>query len=162
MKAARLTLIALAAGALAVAGCGGSDDEQQGGANTGGGATTSEDQASSGGGGETVKISEVDFKIKPANPSVEPGTVTFEISNDGKAPHALEVEGPAGEVETDTIAAGESTTLEVDLSEPGSYVMYCPVGNHREQGMEGEVRVGGGGGGSGSSEDNSGSGGSGY
>jgi uncharacterized cupredoxin-like copper-binding protein len=33
-------------------------------------------------------------------------------------------------------------TLElVDLNEPGTYEMYCPVSNHREMGMEGEITV---------------------
>jgi uncharacterized cupredoxin-like copper-binding protein len=29
----------------------------------------------------------------------------------------------------------------VKLDKPGRYEMYCPVGNHKEQGMEGTVVV---------------------
>jgi uncharacterized cupredoxin-like copper-binding protein len=31
--------------------------------------------------------------------------------------------------------------LPVDLSEPGTYRFYCPVGNHEQLGMVGEVTV---------------------
>ena len=38
------------------------------------------------------------------------------------------------------IGPGDSTTLTVDL-EPGQYVFYCSVGNHRGMGMEVTVTV---------------------
>ncbi|HEX2233540.1 MAG TPA: hypothetical protein VHG69_09265, partial [Thermoleophilaceae bacterium] len=43
----------------------------------------------------------------------------------------------------DVIEAGQSATVEADLSEGGSVTMYCPVGNHLQMGMEGEIRVAG-------------------
>ena len=95
---------------------------------------------------ETVAVSETEFALDPANPRIDQaGTVTFEVSNDGKAVHALEVEAPGGEVETGSIQPGESATLTADLDQPGSYEWYCPVGNHRDLGMEGEITVAGGG-----------------
>ena len=48
---------------------------------------------------------------------------------------------------------GESATLEADLSKPGSYRWYCPIGDHAEQGMDGQISVAGGGSGGGSSDD---------
>jgi uncharacterized cupredoxin-like copper-binding protein len=72
---------------------------------------------------------------------VQAGKVSFDVVNAGNTTHALEVEGPSGEVETEEIAAGDSATLQVDLSKPGSYEMYCPIANHKERGMEGEVTV---------------------
>ena len=101
----------------------------------------------------TVRVSETDFKLNPANPKVaKAGLVEFRVSNDGKTVHALEVEGPEGEVETDRIQPGQSTTLKADLGKPGRYVWYCPVGNHRELGMEGRITVAGGGSGAGTTE----------
>ena len=41
---------------------------------------------------------------------------------------------------TEMIPPGESTTFTVDL-EPGEYVFYCSVGNHRAMGMEVTVTV---------------------
>ncbi len=112
-------------------GCGGDDDE-----------TASAGSAASAG-GQTVSISETDYELDPSDPTVQPGTVSFRVTNDGGVAHNLEVEGPKGEVELEQdIGPGESGTLTVDLSQPGSYEMYCPVGNHRDLGMEGEITVG--------------------
>ena len=41
---------------------------------------------------------------------------------------------------TETIGPGESASVTVDL-ESGTYEMYCPIGNHRDLGMTGEVTV---------------------
>jgi len=68
------------------------------------------------------------------------------VRNAGETVHALEVEGPGGEVETDRIKPGSSTTLNADLDEAGRYEWYCPVGDHKDRGMKGEITVAGGGG----------------
>jgi plastocyanin len=129
----RILTAALAAGALAIAGCG-SDDDDGGGGNGSAGSS----------GGGTVRMSMTDFKFTPANPSVDKGTVTFRVSNDGQAPHALEVEAPSGEKKTPVLQAGKRANLEVDLNEDGTYTFYCPVGNHEQMGMKGKVKVGSG------------------
>ena len=77
---------------------------------------------------------------------------TFAVTNDGQVPHALEVEGPDGEAETDTIEPGKSDDLKVDLGKAGTYEWYCPIGNHKEQGMKGEITVAGGGSGKAASD----------
>jgi len=140
--------IVIVAGALALAGCGDDESETTSAAST---STTAEDTTSTteaggggaaGGGGSTVPVSETDFKINPADPTVKAGTVTFDVTNDGATTHSLEVEGPNGEDELEPeLAPGDKGTLEVDLSKPGTYDWYCPVGNHRELGMEGEITV---------------------
>jgi plastocyanin len=130
--------------AFGLAACGGGDDDEDettaettteettagGGGGTGGG----------GGGGETIAISETEFSIDPADPSAPAGEVTFEITNDGSIAHNLEVEGDGVEEVSDTIDGGESTSLTVDL-DPGEYEIYCNIGNHAEQGMEGTLTV---------------------
>jgi plastocyanin len=109
-------------------------------------------------GGRSVTILETEYKLTPSNPTVKAGTVSFEVRNRGGVPHSLEVEGPSGEVETETLQPGQSETIRVDLSEPGRYEMYCPIDNHTELGMEGEVIVGDAGSGSdaGSGDDSGG------
>ena len=132
--------VALAvAGVLALAGCGDDDETTASPTET----TSTEDaSASGGGGGETVAVSLTDFAIDPQDPTLQAGTVTFDVSNDGEVVHNLEVEGPNGEaVLPEDLQGGESGTLEVDLSEPGTYTWYCPVGDHAAQGMEGEIAV---------------------
>jgi uncharacterized cupredoxin-like copper-binding protein len=45
-----------------------------------------------------------------------------------------------GVAASDAIGPGESTTLAVTL-DPGQYVFYCSIGNHRTMGMEITVEV---------------------
>ena len=143
----RLTLavVAIAAlGGLVVAGCGGDDESSTTAPTTG----TSSDTGNQGAqGSSTVNVRETDFKLDPADPTVKAGTVTFKATNDGQVTHNLEVEGPNGEEELPSdLAPGDSGTLTVDLSKPGTYEFYCPVDNHKQMGMEGEITVTGGGG----------------
>jgi plastocyanin len=65
--------------------------------------------------------------------------VTIKLVNESDIPHAVEVEGNGVEEESETIT-GSETELTVDL-EAGEYTFYCPVGDHREQGMEGTLTV---------------------
>ena len=99
------------------------------------------------GGGEVVEVALNEFALEPASFSLEPGSYTIHVVNDGSVVHALEVEGPSGEVETADLEPGDSADLDVDLSEPGEYEIYCPVDDHKGMGMEGTITVGGGGGG---------------
>jgi uncharacterized cupredoxin-like copper-binding protein len=137
----RVRLFLISAGmaltALAIAGCGGGDNET----------TPAGDAGVPSAGEQTVNLSETDYKLEPSDPTVQAGTVAFEVTNDGSADHNLEVEGPEGEQELEQdLAPGQSGTLTVDLSKPGRYEFYCPVDGHRERGMEGEITVTGGGG----------------
>jgi uncharacterized cupredoxin-like copper-binding protein len=102
--------------------------------------TTAEDTGGASGGGETIDISETEFAIDPADPTAQAGEVTFAITNDGSAPHNLEVEGNGVEEVSDTIEGGQSTNLTVDLK-AGTYEIYCAIPGHKEQGMEGELTV---------------------
>jgi uncharacterized cupredoxin-like copper-binding protein len=96
--------------------------------------------------GSVVDVALGEFTIEPSAIAVEPGSYTFHVVNDGGVMHALEIEGPSGEVETGDLATGESADLTVDFSQDGSYEIYCPVGDHRDRGMEGSITVGEGGG----------------
>ena len=119
--------------AIPVAGCG-SDD----GADEGAQATV---EATTESAAQTIQVDAMDFMFMPEDLQAEPGEVTFELTNSGQAPHALEIEGEGVEEETDTIDGGESTTLTVELAE-GTYRIYCPVGDHEERGMVGTLTVG--------------------
>ncbi len=90
--------------------------------------------------GDTIEVSLVEFEIDmPMN--VPEGNTTFQITNDGTTEHSFEVEGQGIEESlTQNLMPGDSTTLQVDL-DPGSYTVYCPVDNHREQGMEVQLTV---------------------
>jgi uncharacterized cupredoxin-like copper-binding protein len=122
----RTVAVLLLASVFALAGCGGDD-----------GAETTNGTSS-----QTFTISESDFTLTPSTVTIDAaGTYTFEATNDGGVDHALEIEGNGIEEETETIGPGESASVTVDL-ETGTYEMYCPISNHRDLGMSGEVTVG--------------------
>jgi uncharacterized cupredoxin-like copper-binding protein len=127
--------------ATALAACGGDEGEPTIAAPT----TTAEEGATGAtgaqGAAQEVDVSETEFAIDPANPKVKAGTVTFNVSNDGEIVHNLEVEGNGIEEELEQdLQPGDSGELTVDL-EPGTYEWYCPIDDHAEQGMEGELTV---------------------
>jgi plastocyanin len=111
----------------------------------GGGEGGDDEAAEPAGDGAVVDVALSDFAIEPSSLALEPGAYTFHVVNEGATVHALEIEGPTGEVETEEIGPGESADLTVDLEEEGEYELYCPVGDHRDRGMEGTIAVGGGG-----------------
>jgi plastocyanin len=133
----------LSAGALLAAGCG--DDEDEGG---GGGAASTPEATEeapaeeAGGGGEALTLTADpggNISWEPGELSAPAGSVTIKLVNESDVPHAVEVEGNGVEEESETITAGE-TELSVDL-EAGEYTFYCPVGQHRQNGMEGTLTV---------------------
>ena len=137
-----VAVTSVAAMSLLATGCGGDDDTTTTASvptTTTTGATGATGAA---GGGETLKISETDFKLDPSDPSVKAGSVTIDVSNDGDTTHSLEVEGNGLEEQTldSDLAPGDSGSITVDL-EPGTYTMYCPIDDHRAQGMEGTIEV---------------------
>ncbi|KAA5834659.1 hypothetical protein F1721_12080 [Saccharopolyspora hirsuta] len=106
------------------------------------GATTAAAQpAPTGFGARVVTVGMVEFRLEqPA--WLPPGRYTFHAVNAGRAPHALEISGPGvGDVRTPVVQSGGAADLTVTLG-PGVYDFWCPVGNHRQQGMQLYVRVG--------------------
>ena len=126
-----VAVLALALGLLSA--CGG-DDGGSGAAGT----------TTNGGSGSatTITATEADFSITLDEDTLTAGDYAIEVVNDGGATHDLVVERDGEDVAgTDTIAPGESTTLNVTLDE-GEYIFYCSIGNHRAMGMEVTVQVG--------------------
>ena len=91
-------------------------------------------------GSDTVEVALVEYDINM--PSTLPaGTTIFRVTNEGTMAHNFEVEGQGSEeVFPQDLQPGESRTMEVDLQE-GSYVVYCPLGDHRSRGMEVDLTV---------------------
>jgi plastocyanin len=131
----RLLIVLAVAIPLVLAAC--DDDEDTTAATT---ETTTGAEAPSSG-GQSVNVSETDFALDPPNPTVKAGTVRFEVTNDGQTAHNLEIEGDGVEEELEAdLQPGDGGTLTVDL-QPGTYEYYCPVANHKDLGMEGELTV---------------------
>ena len=155
-----LCLLALAI-PVVIAGCGSDDNGDNNSGSSNGGSSSSKKSAPSTSGASAVKLSATEFKFAPSNPSVKKGTVSFTIKNDGQTVHALEVEGPGEESKTGDVQPGQSKTIKVNLSKDGKYEFYCPIDSHKQQGMKGEVTVGGGSSSSSSTASDSGNGSSG-
>ena len=88
----------------------------------------------------SAKLSE--WKVELSEHTIAAGTVTFTIANAGSIPHGFEVEGQGIEQETSVIQPGSSGTLTLTLK-PGTYEVYCPVGeaSHKKLGMETHLKV---------------------
>jgi glucose/arabinose dehydrogenase/uncharacterized cupredoxin-like copper-binding protein len=83
----------------------------------------------------TVQVSLVDGAIGMPD-SLPAGPTVFEVTNNGTVEHNFEIEGQGIEQEFETdLQPGEIRTMEINLL-PGEYEVYCPVGDHREHGME--------------------------
>ncbi len=124
----------------------GEDGERGGGAETGASGAEQERAAPTGKLVARVAVAESEYRLIPPNPEVEEaGVVQFDVRNAGKIGHAVEVEGPEGEVETEEIEPGGTATLKADLGKPGRYIWYCPIADHEQRGMKGEILVAGGG-----------------
>ena len=156
-----MSLVALlAAFALGLAGCG--DDDSDNGGGGSGSADTSDGGGSGGiygggGGGDSgddeeggpTAGSELKLTADPGGAlkfdktslSAKPGTVTVVLDNPSNVPHAIEVEGEGIEEEGETVGKGGVSKVTVDV-EAGEYEYYCPVGNHKDAGMEGTLTVG--------------------
>jgi plastocyanin len=91
------------------------------------------------------------FTFRPNSFSVNVGErITFNAvqAADSQRPHDVAIEGPGGFrwklVEgTGNIPVGQSMTGTTPaFTAPGEYTIYCPVGQHRAQGMVATLRVG--------------------
>lgn len=140
-------LVALvAAGALA-AGCG-SDDSEDNAAPTGADTTATQASttaASSSGAGADLAIaaSESDgLSFSKKTLQAKAGTVTITMDNpSGDAmPHAVAIEGNGVDQDGNIAQPGGTSKVSVKLK-PGTYTFYCPVGSHRQAGMEGTLTV---------------------
>lgn len=100
-------------------------------------ATTSTSEQAAGGGVQ-VRLSEYRIEMPATLPA---GPTTFEITNVGEEEHNFEIEGQGIEMELpENLTAGASGTLQVDL-QPGTYEIYCPVGEHEDHGMTMQLTV---------------------
>ena len=134
----RVSGAVLAAGGMAaavvLAGCGsGSSGSTASGAGS----------ASSGGGtGTAVTVDASEYVLTLPSNHLAPGAYTFTMDNVGHATHAIELAGPGIDHATSSTAGpGGAATLTVTL-QPGSYEMWCPVGNHKQAGMDTTITVG--------------------
>ncbi len=84
-------------------------------------------------------IRESNFKLNPANITVNKGdNVRIIVVND-QGQHNLFVEGY--EKRVPVLSSGKSQVMEFVADRPGIFKIWCEVDAHRELGMEGELIV---------------------
>ncbi len=129
---------------LAAAGCGG------GGGSEGSTASTGSTGSSGAGGGapvKTIRIVEQEYSLSPSSISIsKPGLYVLQGVNQGTISHGIAIEGNGLHMDGPIVSPGQTSTVRVTISRGGSYEVYCPVGNHKEMGMEGHLTLGSGGG----------------
>jgi phosphohistidine phosphatase SixA/uncharacterized cupredoxin-like copper-binding protein len=88
----------------------------------------------------TVRLSE--WKLELSQLTVPTGEVDITVKNSGTIAHSLEIEGQGIEKELEPIKAGATGKLEIYLP-PGTYELYCPVGDgaHEKMGMIARIEV---------------------
>lgn len=91
-------------------------------------------------GSRLVVVEMVDYRL--LQPDFLPsGRYTFRAINVGKHPHALEIKGSGvANARTPVVRSGQYADLTVTL-ERGIYDFWCPIGNHRQLGMQLDVMV---------------------
>lgn len=116
--------------ATTLAACGG-DDEEPAPSNEGSEQVTLE-----------IVAKEGPYAFEPAELETDSGTVTIEMESPEnlKAPHSVSIEGEGVNEAGNVVQAGAVSEVTADL-EPGEYTYYCPVGDHRAEGMEGTLTV---------------------
>ncbi|HTU15131.1 MAG TPA: cupredoxin domain-containing protein [Solirubrobacterales bacterium] len=151
-KTRQISLCLAVAVALAVplAGCGGDDNSSD---STDTASTSSKSYGTqpsgdtqsaggSGGGSRTLRLAADPngaIAYDKTSLTAKAGKSTIDFENASSVPHAVEVEGNGVEEETDTIVGGKAK-LALDLK-PGTYEFYCPIDDHKEEGMKGVLTV---------------------
>lgn len=142
---------ASAIGALA-AGCGGGDDSSDNAAPPTTQASTSATSSSTAGSGASSSSSGSDLKIAASEKgglsftkktlTAQAGTVTITMGNPSAdaMPHGVAIEGNGVDQDGNIAQPGGTSKVSVKLK-PGTYTFYCPVGSHRQAGMEGTLTV---------------------
>jgi uncharacterized cupredoxin-like copper-binding protein len=86
--------------------------------------------------GIAVDVTATEYAFTLSRKDFTPGTYTFQMDNAGSAPHAMTIKGPGVEsASSETVQGGAQAHVTVTL-QPGRYQMWCPVGNHRQLGMQ--------------------------
>jgi uncharacterized cupredoxin-like copper-binding protein len=86
---------------------------------------------------QVVEVTEKEFKIILATPTLKAGTVTFQIKNTGAIAHDLAITGGP---KSSLIKPGGTGTLTATLK-AGTVELYCSVPGHKAAGMDLKVKV---------------------
>ncbi len=90
--------------------------------------------------GGPIQVTTQNIRFKPDKLTVKAGqAVTVNVTNKDSVPHTFEIEGVEG-VGVGVPPGGEGI-VEFTIEQPGTYTIFCSVGNHRAAGMVGQLIV---------------------
>jgi alcohol dehydrogenase (cytochrome c) len=87
--------------------------------------------------GSTVNVGMTEFAFALSTPTVQAGTITFKVTNNGGIPHNLRINGR----QTPNVDPGGTTILKVTFTMPGNYPYDCTLPGHAAAGMRGVLKV---------------------
>jgi uncharacterized cupredoxin-like copper-binding protein len=93
---------------------------------------------------QQVNLTLSEFMISPMSFTAQAGQVVhFNVTNAGKFPHSVSFvyEGKFSTLFKTPIPAGQTGSADFVFPEAGAWQMYCPVGQHAENGMTGQVTI---------------------
>jgi len=124
---------------VAVSGCGGGG--QTGTPSGSGSGSTKSAPSSTTVSGSSVAVTESEFSITLPSNTMKVGSYTFKVTNNGKFPHNLTIDGPGVKDQASaTLSPGSSGDVTVTLQK-GTYEFYCSVDSHKDKGMDDKVQV---------------------
>ncbi|HEX7829220.1 MAG TPA: hypothetical protein VF787_06165 [Thermoanaerobaculia bacterium] len=92
--------------------------------------------------GTTVLVLVQEGSIAVQAQSIPPGPAILTVENRGTEVHNLYIEGEGiNRAAGDTIAQGATVSVDVNFK-PGTYTLYCPIGDHRTKGEEVKLTIG--------------------
>jgi plastocyanin len=83
-----------------------------------------------------------DYAVDLTPGAVAPGTVQIAVANTGQRTHNLRLRGEGVDARTADLLPGETATLAVALTRPGTYALLCDVAYHQQKGMVAVLAVG--------------------
>lgn len=95
---------------------------------------------------QAPRVAMSEFAFSPTTLQARAGQpITVMLANTGRFPHSVMIAGPNGQTLSAgaPLAGGESRDFSFTIAEAGTYTFWCPVANHREQGMVGTIVVAG-------------------
>jgi uncharacterized cupredoxin-like copper-binding protein len=92
-----------------------------------------------GGGASTVNVTEKEWTIRFANPTIKAGLAKFVVKNEGAEIHNFVIQGYV-EVALYSILPGKSKEVTFDLK-PGTYSVFCSLPGHESAGMKTTLTV---------------------
>ena len=88
-----------------------------------------------------LRVVLTDYRLQPQDIRIRPGETTVEVVNRGRLPHNFKVlAGEKTRIGFTTMMPGQRQSKVRTLTR-GSFEIVCTVGNHRELGMYGSLRV---------------------